>query len=308
MFCQSCGAQLTGAFCTKCGMPAGQPPPPSAPSSDYTPQPPPPQYAAPTPYAQPVPPAAKSGLWVKILFIVLGLFVLLGVLAIGGAWFAVHKVKQAAARNGIDLNSFSETNRGSARQFDACELLTKQDLSEILKLKVERAEGDGRSAHSTCRYYSSEAQQRGLDEAAAAKKKLEEETKSGSSKADQTAVINDFGNMVRGITSAGAPAAGQTNGLLLTVGIDSENAKAAMAGFKLGIGLAGAAVMKDAGQAGNAMMREEVKGVGDEAVSGPLLSLFTFRKDDVSVQLDARLLPGGRDAQIAIAKRIISKL
>jgi hypothetical protein len=48
--------------------------------------------------------------------------------------------------------------------------------------------------------------------------------------------------------------------------------------------------------------------VGDEAISGALLSLFMFRKGDVSVQLDARLLPGGRDAQIAIAKRIISKL
>jgi len=308
MFCQSCGTQLTGAFCTKCGVPAGQPPPPSVDPPAHAPPSPALQNAPQPSYAQSPPPAANSGLWVKILFIVLGIFVLMGVLAIGGAWFAVHKVKQAAANNGIDLNSFSEGSRGPARQLDACELLTKEELSQILNLKVERAEGDGRSAHSTCRYYSSEAQQRGLEEAAAAKKKLEEETKSGSSQADQTAVINDFGNMVRGITSAGAPAAGQTDGLLLTVGIDSENAKAAMAGFKLGVGLAGAAVMKDAGPAGKAMMREEVKGVGDEAVAGPLLSLFMFRKDDVSVQLDARLLPGGRDAQIAIAKRIISKL
>jgi hypothetical protein len=47
---------------------------------------------------------------------------------------------------------------------------------------------------------------------------------------------------------------------------------------------------------------------GDEAISGPLLSSFMFRQGDVSVYLDARLMPGGRDAQIAIAKRIISKL
>jgi hypothetical protein len=95
---------------------------------------------------------------------------------------------------------------------------------------------------------------------------------------------------------------------VLTVGIDSENAKAAMAGFKLGIGLTGAVVMKGADPQGKAIMREDVQGVGDEAIAGPLLSLFMFRKGDVSVQLDARLLPGGRDAQIAIAKRIISKL
>lgn len=299
MFCQSCGAQVAGAFCTKCGARASQASPPSAPPPAYTP---PPQYA------QSLPPAAKSVSGLKILFVVLGILGLMGVLAIGGVWFALHKVKQAAANNGIDMGSFSETRRGPARQFDACELLTKEDLSQILGLNVERAEGDGRSTHSTCRYFSSGAQQRALEEAAAAKKKLEEETKAGPSKADQSAVINDFGNVVRGVAGAAGPAVGETNGLLLTIGVESENAKAAMAGFKLGVGLAGAAVVTQAGAEGKAMMREDVKGVGDEAMSGPLLSLFMFRKGDVTVTLDARLLPGGLDAQIAIAKRISSKL
>jgi len=244
----------------------------------------------------------------KILFVVLGVLGLMGMLGIGGVWFVVHKVKQAAANNGIDLNSFSETRRGPARQFDACALLTKEDLSQILGLNIERAESTGRSTHSTCRYYSSAAQQRASDEAATVMKKLQEETKAGTSKADQSAVINDFGNMVRGIARAAGPAVGETNGLFLTVGVDSENAKAAMAGFKLGMGLTGALVMKGADAEGKAMIREVVTGVGDEAISGPLLSLFMFRQGDVSVQLDARLLPGGRDAQIAIAKLIISKL
>jgi len=308
MFCESCGAQVTGAFCTKCGARTSQPSAPSAPPSAYTPPHAFPHDAPPPQYAQPLPPAAKSGAGLKILFVVLVILGLMGVLAIGGVWFAWHKVKQAAANNGIDLNSFSETHRGPARQFDACELLTKEDLSQILNLNIERAEGDGLSTHSTCRYFSSGAQQRSLEEAAAAKKKLEEETNAGNSKADQSVVINDVGNMVRGITGAAGPAVGETNGLMLTIGVDSENAKAAMAGFKLGMGLTGAIVMKGADPEGKAMMREEVKGVGDEAISGPLLSLFMFRKGDVSVQLDARLLPGGRDAQIAIAKRIISKL
>ena len=308
MFCQSCGAQVAGAFCTKCGAPASQPSPPSAPPPAYTPPTPPPQDASPPQYAQPLPPAAKSGAELKILFVVLVILGLMGVLAIGGVWFAWHKVKQAASNNGIDLNSFSETRRGPARRLDACELLTKEDLSQILNLNIERVESTGRSTHSTCRYYSSAAQQRASDEAAAAMKKLQEETKTGNSKADQSAVINDFGNVVRGIAGAAGPAVGETNGLLLTIGVDSENAKAAMAGFKLGVGLTGAIVMKGADPEGKAMMREEVKGVGDEAISGALLSLFMFRKGDVSVQLDARLLPGGRDAQIAIAKRIISKL
>ena len=80
MFCQSCGAQVAGAFCTKCGARASQP------SPAYTPPPPPPPYAPPPQYAQPLPPAAKSGPGLKILFVVLGILGLMGVLAIGGVW------------------------------------------------------------------------------------------------------------------------------------------------------------------------------------------------------------------------------
>jgi hypothetical protein len=292
MFCQRCGVPVAGAFCVKCGTPANQPSSPSAP----TPQ-----------YGQPLP-AAKSGSGVKILLVVLGILGVIGVLAVGGALFAVYKVRQVAANNGVDLSSLSETRRGPARRFDTCELLTKEDLSQILNLSVERAEGDGPSTHSTCRYYSSGAQQRALDEAAAARKKLEEETSAGNTKADPSAVANDVGNMVRGIAGGGAPVVGEANGPFLTIAVDSQNAKAAMAGFRLGMGLSGAVVMKGADSRGKAMISEDVKGVGDEAISGPLLSLFMFRKGDVSVQLDSRLCPGGRDAQIAIAKRIIPKL
>ena len=319
MFCQNCGAQLTGDFCTKCGTPAGQPSASAAAPSATAPSPS--AYAAPASAAAPPPQSAaplaaatKSGSGLKIVLVLLGIFGFLGVLAIGGVWYGVHfaaqKVQQAAANNGIDLNSFSQTRSGPALQYDACQLLTKEDLSQILSLPVERAESDGKSTHSNCRYYSSGAQQRSLDEAAAAKKKIEEESKDANSKPDPASVIADFGNLVRGATGAAAPALGGTDGLVLTVGIDSENGKAAMAGFKLGMGLTGAAVLKDANADPRVknMMREDVPGVGDEAISGPLLSLFMFRKGDVSVQLDARLLPGGRDAQIAIAKRILSKL
>ena len=39
MFCQSCGAQVAGAFCIKCGARASQPSPPSAAPPAYTPPP-----------------------------------------------------------------------------------------------------------------------------------------------------------------------------------------------------------------------------------------------------------------------------
>ena len=39
MFCQSCGAPVAGAFCTKCGARSSRPSPPSAPPPAYTPPP-----------------------------------------------------------------------------------------------------------------------------------------------------------------------------------------------------------------------------------------------------------------------------
>lgn len=81
-----------------------------------------------------------------------------------------------------------------------------------------------------------------------------------------------------------------------------------MAGSKLGVGISAAVVAKDAKPEARAAMMEEVKGVGDEAVFGPLKTVFMFRKGDVGVKIDGRTLPGGRDTEIAIAQRIAAKL
>ena len=241
----------------------------------------------------------------KILFGVLGAFALLAMLLIGLFWYAAHKVKQIASNNGIDLNGITETHHGPGRRVDACELLTKEDLSQILSLTVERADGTGTSTHSSCHYFASGAAQRAQEEAIAAKKKLEEESKAGSN-VDDAQKLRDVGTLVRGITGAAGAA---QDGALLSIEVDTESGKANMTAFKIAMGLTGAA-MKSQGGSGGApnIVTEKVEGVGDEAMFGPLLSLSMFRKGNVSLQIDGRLLPGGREAQIAIAKRVLSKL
>ncbi len=305
MFCQSCGAQMAGTFCNSCGARASQaPPPPPSPPPQYAATPP--QYAQQPSYVQPLAPAAKSGSGLKILFVVLGIVFLMGALAIGGVMFAWHKAKQTiASSTGVDLNSFSEQRRGPARRLDACALLTKEDLSQILNLPIDRVEGTGLSTHSTCKYYSAAAQQRGSDEAAAAVKKIQDSAKSGDSNPSTDEQIKTLGNMIRGMAGA---AAGASDGAILSIETESDNAKAAMAGFKLGMGVATIGMGQNPDPAAKAALRQDVAGVGDEAMFGPLLSIFMFRQGDVSVQLDGRTLPGGRDAQIAIAKSIASKL
>lgn len=290
MFCQNCGTQLTGAFCPKCGTRAAEPPTPIQP-------------AAPQAASQPQPPAAKSGSVWKVLLVVLGVVVFLCMLLAGMVWYGWHKVKETVASKGIDLGG--EVDRAAARQLDACELLTKQDLAQVLSLPIDRSESTGRSVHSTCRYYSSAAQQRGADEAAAAYQKLQQNSKSGESSAQQQEALNNLGTMVRGMAGA---VAGAGNSPVLSIETDSENARAAMTGFKLGVGLGAGVVGADAKPELRKALSEDVKGIGDDAVFAPLMSLLMFRKGDVSVQIDARTLPGGRDKEIAIAQSIAAKL
>jgi hypothetical protein len=92
-FCTNCGATVNGVFCTQCGRPVGSAAPPP-PLGAY--QPPP---MAQPPYA-PAPPPVVPGqrrtspiIWV--LVIVLGLFVLGGIVVVGAGFFIAHKVKQA---------------------------------------------------------------------------------------------------------------------------------------------------------------------------------------------------------------------
>jgi hypothetical protein len=257
---------------------------------------------------QPPSPAAKSGGAFKILIAVLAILGILGALAIAGVWYAVHtvkqEVKQAAASQGIDLSAIAQTHRGPVRTFDACELLTKEDLSQILSLPVERAEGSGKSANSSCDYYSSQALQRSQEEAAAAAKKIAAQ-KPSDNPADKAQGVREAGDLIGSIWGV---AGAMKNGPMLTITIDSECPACTVATFKAGSGFGIAdRLSKNLGGAPN-LVTENVPGVGDEGVFAPMLGWSVFRKGDLAVFIGARGLPGGREVQIAIAKRIFSKL
>jgi hypothetical protein len=104
-FCTTCGANVTGTFCSQCGTPAATAaataPPPPMPSAAAPPPPP-----MPAPYVQPAAPGTpvvvvrKTSPIVWVLVIVLGLFVLGGISVAAFVAFVAHKVHQA----GISLD------------------------------------------------------------------------------------------------------------------------------------------------------------------------------------------------------------
>lgn len=113
-FCTTCGANVTGAFCTACGTPlpasGGQqaapppPPPPPPPQQQFAPPPPPPP-----PYAQPQyqqmplaqPPRKGMSPVLIVLMVLGGLFLLAVIGIIGTGLFVAHKVKQMGNNPGL---------------------------------------------------------------------------------------------------------------------------------------------------------------------------------------------------------------
>jgi hypothetical protein len=234
-----------------------------------------------------------------VLFIVLGILAFLGMMGIGALWFGWHVVKQAAASKGVDLNDFTADTHhvGPHRRLNACVLLTKEELSQILGMAIERTEGGNTGTHSTCAYYSSAAVDKSTDAATDAIKRIQENKDSGNTNADQEKALKEVGNIMRGMAGAAS------NGLVVSIETETENPKAAMAGMKIAMGVM---TVGDANK--TKALREDIKGVGDEAIMGPLASIFVFRKGDVAVTIDGRALVGGRDTQIAIGKHIADKL
>lgn len=237
----------------------------------------------------------------KILFVVLGVLAVLGFLFFGALWYGWHKVKQTAQSKGIDIDSITETQHGPARRLNACDLLSKDELSQIVGFKIDRTEGTGTSTDSKCTYFSEGAIDRSTDAVTEAMKRMKEDKDTGNSSADQEKAMKEVGTIMRGMAGS------QANGMVVQTEVVTENPKGAMAAYKIAMGLMTMGVQKDQEKVAK-MMREEIKGVGDEAMMGPLGAMFMFRKGNVAVMQDGRGLTGGRDMQIAIGKKIAERL
>lgn len=82
-FCTNCGASVSGTFCSQCGTPASGGTPPTGAATDIPPA------------QSQVPAKRRMGPLGWILIVVLGLFVLVTLVVVGGGLFVYHKAKQA---------------------------------------------------------------------------------------------------------------------------------------------------------------------------------------------------------------------
>src|SRR5215472_6841093 len=187
-FCTNCGAQLSGAFCGRCGHRAqsasaqAQSPAPTTAQPVATPQPASAQPisqtsvaqqpARPAPQPQSVQPPKSSG-GGKALLIVGGIVLIIVLGAFGAVLYGVHWVKgkvSSITGGAIGGSSTSEVSQGNM-----CKLLSTGDLQQMIGVTVERSAEVMDNGDPGCAYYTNPAAFAALQKKAMAQAKRDSE-------------------------------------------------------------------------------------------------------------------------------------
>lgn len=286
-FCTNCGSPLVpgSTSCTHCGARAAasakQPPPgqpPQAPG-DYPPQPPP-----------------KGGGLVKILLILGGVFVLLGILAIGGlvltGFWVKKKVETAAERMGV---TDAPAPKGRARRVaDVCTLLGAAEAARATGLATERAESRG----GECRYFGSAAQaaEQGRQQAQEAMRKMRENEAVNDQEAARA-----LEDLMKGLAASGQ--ASEQGPLFLISVKYGEDARQEESAYRAAMGMLGAF----AGAKEGTSQPAGLQGVSDRAYLAPRATGLFMMKGDAWVEIGGAGLPN-REAVIVLARAVAGRL
>ncbi|HKD03771.1 MAG TPA: zinc-ribbon domain-containing protein [Terriglobales bacterium] len=137
-FCVSCGSALgEGArFCPKCG---------TAVESETVMAPP--LVNAPAPTAGPIPRGGGSNTAVKVIFVILGVIMFIGLLGLGTCFYLGYRVKQKAGQ--ISREMGADAPRYTGRR-EPCAMLSTAEASKALGQPVASVEQMG---ITTCEYH-----------------------------------------------------------------------------------------------------------------------------------------------------------
>ncbi len=161
-FCTKCGTPVTGRFCVKCGTDISQstaPAPQAVQQNAGTAAP----EAAQPPVARPalatVPPQVtnkKMSTLAKVGIAAVVVVFVGGALAVGGLYYAVHRVSQKIHEEAGSIlgsspsstsphSSSNGTSSGKADAIDVCRLLSKEDVGRAVGVVIARAQPEDNS-------------------------------------------------------------------------------------------------------------------------------------------------------------------
>src|SRR6476646_6527629 len=329
-FCTNCGAQLSGAFCGRCGhraqsasVPAqptpSTPQPVAAPTAQpvATPQPvaqPVPQQPTSTPPAssqqsvaqQPAPPTTqapaaqppKSSGGGKALLIVGGIILVMVLGAFGAVLYGVHWVKgkvSSITGGAIGGGSFgSEVSQGNM-----CKLLSTGDLQQMIGVTVERSAEIMDNGDPGCAYYTNPAAFAELQKLAIAQAKRDSEKASQypdvkNSKSDNPLELLKHTQEMEGIVKGFGLSAPDPSGRVFSFSVNRHAGSDSWGPMRAALSVVPGF--------------DAVNGVGDHAMIGSFGHAFYVLKGDSVFKLDTMYLPEARSRGSEIANKIISHM
>jgi hypothetical protein len=236
-------------------------------------------------------PAAASSSGSKIILIIVGVFVAIGLLGTAALMYVGHKVKQVASEYGVDTSSTER--RGPAHSYNACDLLSKDEASQILGTPIASSKLNGQGVTSTCDYFP--AQGGSSDDIASAADRFKQI-------GNQPDSPEKVGQLQDALTRIAKSASTDPSVSVLTINVNGRDGRSNMAGFAGAYRLIGG-LTKQSGM----KTSEDLSGIGDRAIFGAIGNMM-FLKGDTSVELAGPAVLGSKDATITMARKIASRL
>ena len=325
-FCTSCGAPLSGAFCTRCGQRAQAQPQPSSIASDQ-PQPPapaqtapleqpqptvtqpatapqpsaaPPQPAvppqsAPAASTQPVTAAGKSSGLGKALLIAGGVILVLCIAAFAAAIYGVHWVKGKVSS--ITGGTIGGSGQVQVSNGHACDLLSTADLQQVLGVTVERSSEIMEGNEPGCAYFTNpaafaELQKIAMEQARRDSEKASKDPALNNSKNDNPLALLGHTEEMEGMVKGLGLSQPDKDGKVFSFTVDRNFGSGNWGTLRTTISIVPGF--------------KEIDGVGDHAMLGSFGHAFYVLKGGSMFHLDTMYVPETRLRGAELARKLVS--
>jgi len=232
-----------------------------------------------------------------ILMLVMGAIGTVGLVYVG--YRVKNRLERVAAEARPEPTRRVVRAEAAPQRPDVCSLLTRDEASQILEVPIERTRSGNGAEEGTCQYFAKPRTQR--DQAAsiadALKAMSSRQGPEPSANPNEAYALPRQAGTEEIMKRIGGLAVGR-DAPYVTVTVNWDGGRSSIAMLK---GIA-------TGEAPGVKTTEDLVGIGDEAIMGPVDSMLAFVKGPTAVQLDLRLVPHGRDKGVAMARKIAGRL
>ncbi len=278
-YCTSCGTQLTGAFCGKCGQRAQDP------SAAVQPQ----------PVMKPAEVAAKRSGLGKALVITGGVVLLLVATGIAGTFYGLHWVRnKISVYTGRAVGSSPRQVR--VAQGTSCALLSREDLQQVLGVEIEKTVEMMQGSEPGCAYYTNPSAFAQLQRLAVeqARRDTAQAAQRPDPKSDNPLELLKYDKDLEGIVKTFGLTQPDKEGQVFAFSVQRDFGRNNWPAFRVTLATVPGF--------------EDVPGVGDLAMIAPFGHAFYVLKGDSMISLELLYVPDARTRGAELGRKIASRL